>query len=180
MDYDSRPLSLFVCLSTVLACSAHKRDASEEPPLPACPSDGLINNLVPLFPDTVIRTRTATTKGRMDWTGYHGDVAAPFRRVRAFYIQCLGSEPLDRGHMASFACPVTGTRWEPARYEYVIEHPRDMADTVSLTDHGDGTTEVSIDIAIPFSNIPNPWRESPSTPTPSGEHTTTSNSGSSQ
>jgi hypothetical protein len=85
----------------------------------------------------------------MDGCSYEGDVAAPFRRVRAFYVQCLGSAAEGDERVARFARPVIGSRWEPGSGPLVVATPRDMADTLTLRDRGDGTTKVAISIAIP-------------------------------
>jgi hypothetical protein len=136
-------------LAALSACTEHSRRPDEHSPPPACPEDGWIDDRVPLFPGTEIQTRRRSTRGSMDSRSYVGAVAAPFRRVRAFYVQCLGSEAEGDEGKASFSRPVNGSRWQPGSGPLVEETPGDMVDGLTLWDRGDGTTEVAIRIAIP-------------------------------
>lgn len=136
-------------LGPAAACTEHLRRPTDDSAPPACPGDGWLDDRVPLFPGTEIRTRRSTTRGRMDENSYVGDVAAPFRRVRAFYVHCLGSEAEDDEGVARFARPVTGTGWEPGSGPLLAETPQDMADSLTLWDRGDGTTKVAIGISLP-------------------------------
>ena len=131
------------------ACTEQVRAPRDDSPPPPCPRDGWLVERVPLFPGTEIVTQRSTTRGRMDHTSYGGEVAAPFRRVRAFYVQCLGSEAEDHEGKASFARPVAGSRWQPGSGPLVVQTPQDMVDRVTLWDRGDGTTKVAISIAFP-------------------------------
>lgn len=143
-------INLLIALALGSACTSSSRAPENEPPLPACPGDGELDADVPLFPGTVIRTRRGTTRGHMDVDTYVADVAAPFARVRDFYVQCLGSEALAGERSARFARPVTGSRWEPGSGPIMPEGPRDMADTVTLNEREDGTTTIFVSIAMPY------------------------------
>jgi hypothetical protein len=85
----------------------------------------------------------------MDSDTFVGESAAPFERVRDFYVRCLDSRASGGEHQARFERQLDGP-WTPAVARSGLLSPRDMRDEIVVKDLGDGTTSIQFRLSYPY------------------------------
>lgn len=84
----------------------------------------------------------------MDSDTFVGETAAPFERVRAFYVRCLDSSASGGEYQARFERQIDGP-WTPAVARSELLSPQDMRDEITVTDLGDGSTSIQYKLSYP-------------------------------